>query len=281
MTDHITFLAATTEVAGVSIFRETEHRPGGELITEQTLRKFKNILGLIPGCPTSARLGEVIAAGWGFTDYHDLKTTIDQVETSFLQEPEGRDVQIDALMERLASFGCEGQAALDIGATFLSLNDGSMYHEAPEEWPEVEGGRAIRFDILSDRKKAATKAYFEAVGQIWDDPSFLFRIRTAEAAEDEDHNYWRLQISDAGEPGMWRAPDNEDDEQIEEIGVSVGTLPVHLFEQLLQLVEPVIPEVASETFECGIVLDRSGLRIQYGEAGEAMNEIVLVDFSLV
>lgn len=273
-------LIADVTYTGVLIRKSYQHRPDGELITEKTFRKFKSILGLIPGAPTSARLGEVIAAGWGFEDHNDLRTYIEQEETSFRFLPEGRDVHIGALMARLSDFGCESAVARDFAATFIALNDGPLFYETPEEYPEVAGGRVIRLDVLSERMRGAVLRFIDEAGDFWTKPAFHFRIQgpdtDAPAGEEEAENYHRLYRRSGGESEA-QLFSVDDLSRSDKMNKAVGTEPIAFFEILMHYLEDVVPAEFDQQLTVEAIIDQASLRIEFRGLTDSTATVILAE----
>ncbi|MCE6958503.1 hypothetical protein LAZ40_05495 [Cereibacter sphaeroides] len=130
------------------------------LLTEASFRSLKSLLSRLDGCPGSSRLGEAMAAGWGFGSYEILRTHLDAVETG-RELPEDRDPHPDLMLDALGRFGCKGWKARDIAATFAAESYGSLLWDDYARFPEIHGARVMRPDILSDAGQEAARTLFD------------------------------------------------------------------------------------------------------------------------
>jgi len=132
------------------------------ILTETDFSAVKAALGAISGGPGPARLGEAMAAGWGFPSYAAMRDHISLVETC-RRSPEQHDAHPGAMIEALTRFGRDIWTARDIAATFTQINGGDLIWEDIGTFPELAGARIIRLDTISETWHEACQRAFAAM----------------------------------------------------------------------------------------------------------------------
>lgn len=221
------------------------------ILNTHTYRTIKNALTLIPGAPSSAQLGEAMAAAWEFRSYHALNEHLSRVDTDLSEIPDRFDVHPDRMLRRLARLDVEPEPARSLALTMLLVQDGAFAVEMMEEFEELHGARAYRFD-------QTTPAWRETV------------TRAAEAlAEHAPRKAWHLPLEDRLD---WRHPDPdaldlssalrvipfgevphledsrdleaEEFEQTDRVTDQGGQLPVTIIENVLAMCQHLLPDGA-------------------------------------
>lgn len=164
------------------------------ILTETNFTAMKAALGAISGGPGPARLGEAMAAGWGFASYTALRDHISLVETC-RRSPEHHDAHPGAMIEALTRFGRDIWTARDIAATFTQINGGDLIWEDIEQFPELQGARIIRMDAISETWNEACLRAFGAMSGAWGADQFRLLLPPgwiAASAFDDIETYLRV-----------------------------------------------------------------------------------------
>jgi hypothetical protein len=119
------------------------------ILNTNTYRIIKNVLTTVPFAPSSAQLGEAMAAAWEFRSFHQLKQHLDQVETDLSGIPPRLDVHPDRMIRRLAEMGVDPDPCRSLALTMFLVQDGDFAVEMTGEFEELHGARAYRFDQTS------------------------------------------------------------------------------------------------------------------------------------
>jgi len=247
------------------------------ILNTHTYRTLKNALTLIPGAPSSAQLGEAMAAAWEFRSFHELNEHLTRVDTDLSEIPDRFDVHPDKMIRRLARLGVEPDACRSLALTMFLVQDGDFAVEMIEEFEELHGARAYRFDQTS---------------AAWRDTV----TRAAEVlAEHAPRKAWHLPI----EEGLdWRHPDPDsqdisramrvipfgeiphledsrdlDGEDFEETDRAAaaegGQLPITIIENVLAMCQHLLPDGAKH-----LILGPTGVIVLYD-----LFEICLVEYN--
>lgn len=136
------------------------------ILTETNFSAMKAALGAISGGPGPARLGEAMAAGWGFPSYTALRDHISLVETC-RRIPEQHDAHPGAMIETLTRFGRDIWTSRDIAATFTQINGGDLIWEDIGQFPELRGARVIRLDTITETWHEACQRAYTAMSGAW------------------------------------------------------------------------------------------------------------------
>ena len=247
------------------------------ILNTHSYRTLKNALTLVPGAPSSAQLGEAMAAAWEFRSYHQLRQHLDRVETDLSEIPERFDVHPDRMIRRLAEIGVEPDVARSLALTMLLVQDGAFAVEMMEEFEELHGGRAYRFDQTTPTWRATVTLAAEllaehAYGKAWHLPL-------------EDRLDWRhpepgaLDLSSALRViPFGEVPHLEDSRELEAeefvqtdraAAEEMGQLPVTIIENVLAMCQHILPDGARH-----LILGPTGVIVLYD-----LFEICLVEYN--
>lgn len=236
------------------------------ILNTHTYRLIKNALTLVPGAPSSAQLGEAMAAAWEFRSYHQLKRHLDQVETDLSGIPPRLDVHPDRMIRRLVEMGVEPDACRSLALTMFLVQDGGFAVEMMGEFEELHGARAYRFDQTTPTWRAAVTLAAEllaeyAYGKAWHLPL-------------EDRLDWRhpqpsaLDLASALRviPFTDAPPRLEDSreryeeefEQTDKVVSQGGQLPVPVLENVLAMCQHLLPDGARH-----LILGPTGVVVLY------------------
>jgi len=236
------------------------------ILNTYTYRTLKNALTLIPGAPSSAQLGEGMAAAWEFRSYHQLSRHLDQVETDLSEIPPRLDVHPDRMIRRLAEMGVAPDACRSLALTMFLAQDGDFAVEMMGEFEELHGARAYRFDQTTPSWRATVTMAAEllaehAYGKAWHLPL-------------NDRLDWRhpepgaLDLSSAlrvipfGEelPRVSDSRDLAEEEfvQTDRVTDQGGQLPVTILENVLAMCQHLLPNGAQH-----LILGPTGVIVLY------------------
>lgn len=217
------------------------------ILNSMTYRTVKTALSKIPGAPGSAQLGEAIAAGWEFQDYHDLKRYLDAVEVRIDYLPLAEEVYPPRLMRCMMGFGVGLATARDCATTMMLVNDTAGLPLLMEGHPAIHQGTAFRLDVTASRWQDAVHSkavllFKHAPGRSWSIsldgiPRDGWRYIT-----EETHNYPdSVRVIHAGT----RDPVELDavDYDLTNLAAAAdgGSLPITLFESALNQGAPYLP----------------------------------------
>lgn len=139
------------------------------ILTKNSFRILKNALSKVPGAPGSAKLGEIMARGFGFPDYHALKTHLEAIEASLDWQPDLTTLDYESL--EAATEGMDAQERADFHATFFALWVGDIFFEDLDSYPEIilgdENGRVMLLDTLPQAYVDAAEAYYKEACRIF------------------------------------------------------------------------------------------------------------------
>ncbi len=241
------------------------------ILNERTYRKMKNALLALPGAPSSARMGEFMAAALELGNYKSLQDYLDRVENQF-GYPEHMEINLEAALQKLSDFDCHGWPASDIVATFLALNYDGMLWDMANDYEEIQGAAVIRFDHVSERwRKALDDAWdnmnkFMALENIQVDINKIPRWDTDLGFRGIDR-YIRTTTSYGSlEPAEMTEDQSMGDlDMFNHCGYSVGMI----LENILLMVREALPDYHAKLPEGSqgwitrnLVLDVNGLRVK-------------------
>ena len=247
------------------------------ILNTHTYRTIKNALTLVPGAPSSAQLGEAMAAAWEFPSFHALNEHLNQVDTDISEIPERFDVHPDEMIRRLARLGVEPDAARSLALTMLLVQDGAFAVEMIEEFEELHGARAYRFDQTSAAwrdtvAKAAGVLAEHAPRKAWHLP-LEARLDWRHPDPDALDLSSALRVIPFGElPHLEDSRDleaEEFDQTDRAASEEGGHLPVTLIENVLAMCQHLLPDGARH-----LILGPTGVIVLYD-----LFEICLVEYS--
>lgn len=233
-------------------------------LTETNFSAMKAALGAISGGPGSARLGEAMAAGWGFPSYTALRDHISLVETC-RRTPVHPDAHPAVMIEALTRFGRDLWTARDIAATFTQINGGDLIWEDIHAFPELSGARIIRMDTISETWHEACLRAFTAMSGAWGAEYFRLTLPpgwiAATEFDDIEAHLW-IHVP-GGAPGGRRL-DASDTEILEKLRAKF-TLDVSIFfESVLLRIKQHFPgqDVGASDWVHFLQMDKDGLRVE-------------------
>ena len=246
------------------------------ILNTHTYRLIKNALTPVPGVPSSAQLGEAMAAAWEFPSFHALNEYLTRVDTNLSEIPERFDVHPDRMIKRLARLGVEPDACRSLALTMFLVQDGDFALELMGDFEELHRARAYRFDQTSAAwRDAVTKAAGVlaehaprkawhlplAAGLDWRHPLYANNLAGA------------LQVIPFGEiPHLEDSRDltgEEFDQTDRAAAAEGGHLPITLIENVLGMCQHLLPDGARH-----LVLGPTGVVVLYD-----LFEICLVEYS--
>jgi hypothetical protein len=247
------------------------------ILNTYTYRTLKNALTLIPGAPSSAQLGEAMAAAWEFRSYHALNEHLSRVETDLSEIPDRFDVHPDKMIRRLARLGVEPDACRSIALTMFLVQDGDFAVEMIGEFEELHGGRAYRFDQTTPTWRATVTLAAEllaehAYGKAWHLPlSDRLDWRHPEPGALDLASALRVIPFGEEPPRVLDSRDLEAEEfvQTDRVTDQGGQLPVTIMENVLAMCQHLLPDGALH-----LVLGPTGVTVLYEHF-----EICLVEYS--
>jgi len=247
------------------------------ILNTHTYRILKNALTLVPGAPSSAQLGEAMAASWEFRSYHALNEHVERVETDLGRIPERFDVQPDKMLRRLKRLDVEDDAACNLALTMLLVQDGQFGVEMVEEYEELHGARAYRLDQTSSAwretvSRAAGILAEHAPRKAWHLP-FTAELDWRHPDPDARDIASAMRVIPFGEvPHLDDSLDldGEDFEQTDRAASSEGGhLPVTIIENVLAMCQHLLPDGARH-----LIIGPTGVIVLYD-----LFEICLVEYS--
>jgi hypothetical protein len=247
------------------------------ILNTYTYRTLKNALTLVPGAPSSAQLGEAMAAAWEFRSYHALNEHLERVETDLSNIPDRFDVHPDKMIRRLKRLDVEDDAAQNLALTMFLVQDGEFAVEMIEEFEELHGARAYRFDQTSASWRDAVA---EAAGVLAEHaPRKAWHLPfTAELdwrhpdpdARDLASAMRVIPFEDAPHLEDSRDLNGEDFEETDRAASTEwGHLPVTLVENVLGMCQHLLPDGARH-----LIIGPTGVIVLYD-----LFEICLVEYS--
>lgn len=247
------------------------------ILNTHTYRTIKNALTLIPGAPSSAQLGEAMAAAWEFRSFHQLKQHLEQVETDLSGIPPRLDVHPDLMIRRLAELGVGPEPARSLALTMFLVQDGEFAVEMMGEFEELHGARAYRFDQTSPSwRSAVTRAAEQlsehAYGKAWHLPlSDRLDWRHPEPGALDLSSALRVIPFTDAPPRVEDSREfyGEEFEETDRVVDQGGQLPVTILENVLAMCQHVLPERARH-----LVLGPTGVVVLYD-----LFEICLVEYA--
>lgn len=248
------------------------------ILNTYTYRTLKNALTLVPGAPSSARLGEAMAAAWEFPSFHALNEHLARVDIDLSGIPERFDVHPEKMILRLAGLGVEPDVCRSLALTMFLVQDGDFAVDMIGEFEELHDARAYRFDQTSPAwRDAVTRAAGiladHAPGKAWHLPL-------------EDRHDWRhpepgaidlasaLRVIPFGEeiPRLSDSREMEAEEFDQTDSASLeqeGHLPFTILENVLGMCQNLLPDGAQH-----MILGPTGIIVLYEQF-----EICLAEYS--
>ena len=247
------------------------------ILNTHTYRTLKNALTLIPGTPSSAQLGEAMAAAWEFRSFHQLRQHLEQVETDLSGIPPRLDVHPDLMIRRLAELGVGPEPARSLALTMFLVQDGVFAVEMMGEFEELHGARAYRFDQTSPTWRAAVTRAAEqlsehAYGKAWHLPlSDRIDWRHPEPGALDLSSALRVIPFTDAPPRVEDSRDLEAEEfaETDRVVDAGGQLPVAILENVLAMCQHLLPEGAQH-----LILGPTGVIALYD-----LFEICLVEYA--
>jgi len=237
-------------------------------LTRKTIRTIKSVISEIPGAPGSSRLGEAIAAGFGFADYHDMKQELDALDADLRVLPAYLDLDGDQMSARLREFGYPDDLSDLISATA----EHCFYGEGMLDFRETGSGipvRVARFDLTTPAWRERVLDMARVMASLSGQRSWSMEIPELLAFDDStpefDHERHPLFVRQDGEVDF-RPLSESDFGVIDRLNEAMDLHPRHILENALLMGWDVIPGTPPRR----IVLDGQGVRIACG------NEIVLL-----
>lgn len=192
-------------------------------LTHKTIKTLKSVLLEIPDpdAPGSSRLGEALAAGFGFPDYHAMKQELDRLETDLNAPLLNVGLDHMKMVARLGQFGVRSQHGWDLAATALHVFHGDEVLYISPERDDEPPLRSARYDLSTDAWRSSILSACHAMAFIPGPHSWHMRIADELSYEDGTvvfpEDQWELLSTWAGqrEPSPLTAEDFEAIDQID------------------------------------------------------------------
>jgi len=223
------------------------------ILNTHTYRTIKNALGFIPGAPSSSQLGEVMAAGWGFDSFHALKVGLHETETLLNRIPDRGDIYTDSMIERGQDMGIDREVSRSLALTMVLVQDGVLAVEMIEEFEELHGARAYRFDQTTQEWRDAVTAAMQILSEVAPGKAWILplsnKIDWRHPDEDSDAMAKAMRVIDhdaTEEPDIRLSRRYEDEEfyLTDKAQARGGHLPVTIAENVLAMCQHLLPDGA-------------------------------------
>lgn len=221
------------------------------ILNMYTYRTIKNALSLIPGAPGSAQLGELMAAAWDFRSFHALSLALQEVDEYLSNIPERADVNPELMIRRCAEMGIDHEVARSLALTMFLVQDADFAVEMMEEYEELRGARAYRFDQTTQQWRDTVRGAMSilstaAPGRAWVLPlsGEIDWRHPVEASETLAKAMRVIEHDPLEDPDMLESRPYGDEEfdLTDQAAARGGYLPVTIAENVLGMCQNVLPD---------------------------------------